>query len=69
MEIIDSEDECIMELDAYIDNDVNKCDNLFMFQYLLRHKDRPYGDGNNHLTKVERSLPEQVNKQEANNYL
>ena len=47
MDIQDSDDECLMELDAYIDSNTDRSSNLFMFQYLLRHKDRPYGDGNN----------------------
>ena len=53
----DSEDVCLMELDVYVDNDSQKIDDLFLFQYLLRHKDRPYGDGGNQMVKVERSVP------------
>jgi len=49
-----------MELDVYIDNDTKKNDDLFLFQYLLRHKDRPYGDGGNQMVKVERSVPSVV---------
>ena len=53
----DTEDECLMELDVYVDNDSQKINDLFLFQYLLRHKDRPYGDGGNNMVKVERSVP------------
>jgi hypothetical protein len=53
----DLDDECLVELDVYVDNDTQKNENLFLFQYLLRHKDRPYGDGDNSMVKVERSVP------------
>ena len=65
----DSDDECLMELDVYVDNDSKKNEDLFLFQYLLRHKDRPYGDGGNQMTKVERSVPNSTPPhQEIGNY-
>jgi hypothetical protein len=58
-----------MELDVYVDNDSAKNENLFLFQYLLRNKDRPYGDGGNTLAKVERSVPSLIpQNQEAEMY-
>ena len=38
---MESEDECLMELDVYIDN---MQEDLHILQYPLRPADRPYGD-------------------------
>ena len=38
---MESEDECLMELDVYIDN---LQEDLHILQYPLRPADRPYGD-------------------------
>ena len=38
---MESEDECLMELDVYIDN---QQEDLHILQYPLRPADRPYGD-------------------------
>lgn len=46
---MENEDECLMELDVYIDSFQQ---DLHILQYPLRPADRPYGD-HGHLVKVD----------------
>ena len=47
----DSDSDCYMELDVFAAN-TQASQGLHLFQYPLRHKERPYQDKNNSLAKV-----------------
>ena len=53
----EDDDECLFELDVYVNGNNKAEEDLFVFQYPLRKKDRPYGDAGNQLLKIERSVP------------
>ena len=65
----ESDDECLFELDVYINGDKQIEEDLFVFQYPMRKKDRPYGDAGNQLLKIERSIPPKKDQNQINENL